>query len=180
MKLGESIPTWCAIFIGVLSLVFSSWQGCRMQQQGLQLNEKMVQTAEVNQGILRRLDYFEVWKIRDKLGGQQANIYMNKWRDYAESRSLIRTNSALAPEYEVSQLGHDLVNALEMGVLKWLRDRRRIFPEEQIQDVLSAINMSEWYDKLREYNMTNSTSFPLEAVFGVLVAYVDPNCSDLQ
>jgi hypothetical protein len=171
----ERISVWCAIFIAIISLVFTLLIGNRQLQQGRQLNEKMVQTTEVNEGVLRRLDYFEVWKIRDKLGSQQAKIYMSKWRACAESRNFIY--SSLEQNYEISQSGRDLVNALENGIFPWLRTRRNMHPEEEISDVLIAINMSEWYEKLREYNIANGTSFALETVFGILVAYVDPNCS---
>ena len=140
------------------------------------LHKEMVQTSEVNNRIMERIDYFEVWKISDKLTNEKANIFMCKWRDCAARRGLVDIVTAAPRVYEVSQSGRDLVNELENGLFQWLADRKENYPDDRIEDILSAVNMRDLHRKLYKYNkISGDPVIPLESVFGILVAYICPN-----
>ncbi len=174
MKPGRDsrLATWCAIFIAVVSLVFSSRQGCA-------LKSKMVEVSEVNQRISARIDDLKASKIDDKLASQQAKIFMSKWRDYAELQGFVHAGSESPRVYEVRDSGLDLVNILEPGLFLWLRERKKNHPENKIEDILTAVNEKDLYRALFEYNKKHDTSFSLESVFGILVAYLDHKASEI-
>ena len=166
MKLGRGtrISVWFAIFIAVLSLAFTVWQGHQMSQ-----------TSQVIQRISERLDYFEVSQIREKLASPQAKIFMSKWRDCAARRALVYRRSVSPQVYEVTQSGRDLVNTLEPGLFQWLFDRKEDHREEKMQDILYAVNIRDLHGALYNYNINHDTSIPLESVFGILVAHLEPS-----
>lgn len=155
-----------------LNLISNHMGEITTRLEGLQEGQSQITNDHLR--LTTRLDAsLQAADIRANLSSElTADTALEDWRSFAVSSGYVFIESADPKTYSLKDQGRALVNELKRDLFEALANSAPFYPTTAAQ--LKSVPLATLAVQLAEYNFEHNTFISLEAVLGILAAFLEP------
>jgi len=169
----NNVMTGLALVVGITSLIFSIVAASGLLRGLKEVSDASTAVKNGMADVVDRLALLDADQVTDCLMGGGGVAHIARWCQFAHTKGLVTTVASSPRQYEPTQKGKDLVQALNPDLVTNLLTRVDGRPDDSIPQYLAALNLRVLNSALLDYKTEHDEcTANLQDVLAVLAAYL--------